>query len=48
MSEQLTLFRGIDPTAAEVYACYCKGDSFKRSINLYDTVRVNENFYIGE
>lgn len=48
MSEQLTLFRGRDPTAKEIYGLFSAGDSFKRSINLYDTVRVNENFYIGE
>lgn len=48
MNDRLTLFKGKDPTAAEVYACYCKGDGFKRAINLYDTVRVNENFYIGK
>lgn len=48
MSEQLTLFKGKNPTAEEIYGLFSTGDSFKRSINLYDTVRVNENFYIGK
>ena len=48
MSEQLTLFKNKNPTAEEIYGLFSAGDSFKRSINLYDTVRVNENFYIGK
>lgn len=48
MSEQLALFKNKNPTAEEIYGLFSAGDSFKRSINLYDTVRVNENFYIGK
>lgn len=48
MGEQLTLFKGKNPTVAEIYSLYDKGDSFKRAIKLYETVRVNENFYIGK
>lgn len=35
------------PTAKEIFAKYDKGYEFKSQINLYDTVQVNENFFIG-
>lgn len=34
-------------TAKEIFAKYDKGYEFKSQINLYDTVQVNENFFIG-
>ena len=34
-------------TAKEIFAKYDKGYDFNNQINLYDTVQVNENFYIG-
>lgn len=34
-------------TAKEIFAKYDKGYEFNSQINLYDTVQVNENFFIG-
>jgi hypothetical protein len=36
------------PTPEIGYALYNKGKAFNSAINLNDTVRVNENFYIGK
>ena len=37
----------IKKTAAEIWAEYGKGKSYNKSIELYDTVKKCENFYIG-
>ncbi len=34
-------------TAEQIYAQYKKGVSYKQSIDLYETVKKNQNFYIG-
>lgn len=34
-------------TAQEIFSKYDKGYNFNSQINLYDTVQVNENFFIG-
>lgn len=45
----LGLFDGkYDPDPETGWAMYERGVGFKNSIKLYDTVRVNENFYIGK
>ena len=45
----LGLFDGkYDPDPETCWNMYERGVSFKNSLNLFDTVRVNENFYIGE
>ena len=36
------------PTPELVYKRYDKGVSFNTQINLYDTVKENENFFIGK
>lgn len=50
MSEQkLGLFNGEDmPDVLTAWDCYEKGLEFNNSINLEDTVRVNENFFTGK
>ena len=35
-------------TAEKIYEEFTKGKSYKSSIDLFETVRVNENFYIGK
>ena len=49
MSEnELGLFGKSDkPDHESAWELYQKGDDFNRQIRLYDTVRVNQNFYIG-
>ncbi len=34
-------------TAEQIYAQYKKGMSYKQSIDLYETVKKNQNFYVG-
>lgn len=49
MSEELELFGASDkPDHESAWKLYLKGDEFKRAVRLYDTVRVNENFFIGK
>ena len=36
------------PTPKSVWGLYERGQSFNTAINLEETVRVNENFFIGE
>lgn len=50
MSEnELGLFGKSDkPDHESAWKLYQKGDDFNRQIRLYDTVRVNQNFYIGK
>ncbi|MDR1572751.1 MAG: hypothetical protein LBS24_00375 [Clostridiales Family XIII bacterium] len=38
----------IKKTAPEIWAEYTKGQEYNTEIGLYDTVRENENFYIGK
>ena len=46
--EKLGLFKGEDkPTVEVVWEFYEKGRQFNDAINLDETVRANENFYIG-
>lgn len=44
----VTLFKKEKPTVADVYNLYTKGMLYNRQINLDETVKVNENFYIGK
>ena len=47
--EQLGLFNGEElPTHIIAYEFYKRGIDFNNQINLDETVRVNENFYIGK
>lgn len=50
MSEQkLGLFNGEDmPNVSTAWAFYEKGLEFNNSINLDETVKSNENFFIGK
>lgn len=49
MSSDQGLFGGQDrPDAASAWALYEESERFNSAIDLYDTVRVNENFYIGK
>ena len=49
MSGDLGLFGGRDrPDAASAWKLYEDSERFNSAIDLYDTVRVNENFYIGK
>lgn len=49
MSDSLGLFGGRDrPDVASAWKLYEESESFNSAIDLYDTVRVNENFYIGK
>lgn len=49
MSEKLGLFNGEDkPSVEVVWSFYQRGLAFNNQINLDDTVRVNENFYVGK
>jgi len=48
MSEELGLFEGKDkPTPLVAWKFFEKGKEFNNSINVENTVRVNENFYVG-
>lgn len=48
MSDKLGLFEGEkQPTALTAWKYFEKGKDFNNAVNLEDTVRVNENFYIG-
>lgn len=45
----LGLFDGkYEPDPETGWAMYERGVGFKNALNIFDTVRVNENFYIGE
>lgn len=47
--DRFGLFRGKRmPDVETVWALYQESESFNAAINLYDTVKVNENFYIGK
>ena len=46
MDEQLEEQKKQDPE--RVWAEYEKGVAFKQQLNLYDTVKVNEDFYVGK
>jgi len=49
MSEKLGLFLGENkPTVECVWGFYERGSLFNTQINLDETVRVNENFYVGK
>lgn len=49
MSSDQGLFGGEDrPASASAWALYEESERFNSAIDLYDTVRVNENFYIGK
>ena len=49
MSSNQGLFGGQDrPDAASAWTLYEESERFNSAIDLYDTVRVNENFYIGK
>ena len=49
MSSDQGHFGGQDrPDAASAWALYEESERFNSAIDLYDTVRVNENFYIGK
>ena len=49
MSGDLGLFGGRDmPDVASAWKLYEDSERFNSAIGLYDTVRVNENFYIGK
>lgn len=49
MSGSLGLFGGRDrPDVASAWKLYEDSERFNSAIDLYDTVRVNENFYIGK
>ena len=49
MSEDLGLFNGKDkPTAETVWTFYQKGLVFNSAVNLDETVKSNENFFIGK
>ena len=49
MSMKLGIFAGEDkPTVETAWDFYEKGLSFNRQINLDETVKANENFYIGK
>lgn len=49
MSGSLGLFGGRDrPDVASAWKLYEESERFNSAIDLYDTVRVNENFYIGK
>lgn len=49
MSEKLGLFRGEDkPTPEIVWGFYEKGLVFNNAVNLDETVKSNENFFIGK
>jgi len=49
MSEDLGLFNGKDkPTAETVWSFYQKGLVFNSAVNLDETVKSNENFFIGK
>ena len=49
MSEKLGLFAGENkPTPLSGWDLYQKALDYNNAINLNDTVKVNENFYIGK
>jgi len=50
MSNLLDTLNGkkVDLTPEYAWKLYNKGIDYKRAINLYDTVKVNENFFIGK
>lgn len=49
MSDGLGLFRGKEkPDKETAWAMFQKALDFNNAINLEETVRVNENFYIGK
>ena len=49
MDEERGMFCGKTvPDEKSAWALYEKGLDFNAAINLNDTVRVNENFYIGK
>lgn len=45
---QTSLFKGSKPTVTEAFNLYTKGTQFNLQINLDNTIRTNENFYIGK
>ena len=47
MNDPLALFPSGRPCPGDVRRFYNKGTEFNSAISLYDTVRMNENFYIG-
>ena len=47
--DKLGLFDGEDkPTVQTAWDYYEKAKEFNQSLNLDDTVRANENFYVGK
>lgn len=49
MSEGLGLFRGKEkPDRETAWSLYQEALDFNQSVNLDETVKVNENFYIGK
>jgi len=49
VSDELGLFgRSDKPDHETAWKLYEKGQDFNRQIRLEDTVRVNENFFIGK
>ena len=49
MNDGLGLFLGKDkPTKESVWSMYQEGQTFNASINLNDTVKANNNFYVGK
>lgn len=47
MNDPLALFPSGSPSPESVMRLFRAGQSFNSSIDLYDTVRMNENFFIG-
>lgn len=45
---RLSLFKSDKPTFTEAYDLFRKGEMYNTRINLYDTVKANENFYVGK
>jgi hypothetical protein len=49
MSVELGIFKGRkEPDVKTVWELYSKGCDYNRQINLDETVKVNENFYVGK
>lgn len=49
MSVELGIFAGKDkPNVKTAWTFYEKGCDFNRQINLDETVKSNENFYVGK
>ncbi|MBR0063159.1 MAG: hypothetical protein IJP67_03250, partial [Oscillospiraceae bacterium] len=48
MADYDSLFESGKPTREDIIRLYDAGRKFKTAINLYETVKVNEDFYIGK